>query len=54
MKQPDAILADSKKAIEMHNKEDKGRFGEDGLDLETAVAIIKILRRELVKALKHA
>ena len=50
MSQPEDILKDSAKAIRMHEREDKGRFGEDGLDLETAVAIIRILREELVKA----
>jgi hypothetical protein len=49
--QPGAILADSEKAMRMHAKRDKGRFGEDGLDLDIAVQIIGLLREELVKAL---
>lgn len=52
MKQPDAIIADAERAIKLHEREDKGRFGEDGLDINTAVKIIEILRRELVKATK--
>src|SRR6476619_1750410 len=51
MEQPEAILKDAERAIKLHAREDKGRFGEDGLDLNTAVKIIEILRDELVKAL---
>jgi len=51
MEQPEAILKDAEMAIKLHAREDKGRFGEDGLDIDTAVKIIEILRDELVKAL---
>ena len=51
MEQPQAILLDAERAIKLHARPDKGRFGEDGLDIDTAVKIIEILRDELVKAL---
>jgi len=51
MEQPEAIIKDSARAIKLHAREDKGRFGEDGLDIDTAVKIIEILRAELLKAL---
>jgi len=51
MDQPQAILLDAERAIKLHARPDKGRFGEDGLDINTAVKIIEILRDELVKAL---
>ena len=50
MEQPEAILRDSARAIRLHARKDKGRFGEDGLDINTAVKIIEIMRTELVKA----
>jgi len=53
MDQPEAILLDAERAIKLHARPDKGRFGEDGLDIDTAVKIIAILRDELVKALGH-
>jgi len=52
MTQPQAILKDADRAIRLHAREDKGRFGEDGLDIDTAVKIIEILRDELVKAIE--
>ena len=43
-------MRDSARAIRLHARKDKGRFGEDGLDINTAVKIIEIMRTELVKA----
>jgi hypothetical protein len=55
MAQPEDILADSAKALEMRaNPCDPGRFGEDDdtLDIGFWIRMVTIMRAELVKALK--
>jgi len=54
MKQPQAILNDSEKALGMYKdpKRSPDRFGDDVDDIEFWVRMVEIMRAELVKALK--
>lgn len=53
MEQPQAILRDSAKAIEMYNDPNRvpDRFGDDVDQMAFWIHMTKILRAELVKAL---
>lgn len=52
--QPEAILSDSKKALKMWRdpKRDPDRFGDDIDNIQFWVNMTKIMRAELIKAIK--